>query len=146
VAALNDQLAALATMSSAQLRNEWLHLYRAPAPDMSPDLLRRGVAYRLQERSTGGLSGETKKAVAALMRQMEKTGEAVIVPSTRIKPGTRLVRDWGGASHHVLVVEDGFLYREQRYRSLSTIAQHITGAKWSGPRFFGLTGKAAVNA
>lgn len=56
----------------------------------------------------------------------------------RIKPGTRLVRDWGGNSHHVVVLEDGFLYQDRRYRSLTQIALDITGAKWSGPRFFGL--------
>ena len=61
----------------------------------------------------------------------------------RIKPGTRLVRDWGGATHHVLVEERGFTYRDQRYGSLSEIVSTITGTKWSGPRFFGLTRRRA---
>ncbi len=72
--------------------------------------------------------------------------EPVAVASLHIKPGTRLVRDWGGASHHVLVEESGFSYREKRYRSLSEIAAAITGTKWSGPRFFGLTLRTRARA
>jgi len=49
-----------------------------------------------------------------------------------------LVRQWHGHSHTVSVREDGFEYDGQRYRSLSMIAKKITGAHWSGPRFFGV--------
>lgn len=76
---------------------------------------------------------------------MDRTGEAVAVPATRIKTGTRLVRDWGGESHHVMVLDVGYLYRDERYRSLSVIARQITGAKWSGPRFFGLIASKAMH-
>jgi hypothetical protein len=79
-----------------------------------------------------------------MRRHLAATGEVMTLPAIRIKPGTRLVRDWGGASHHVVVLDRGFLYRDQQYRSLSTIAAEITGAKWSGPRFFGL--RSAVDA
>jgi hypothetical protein len=50
------------------------------------------------------------------------------------------VREWGGETHSVLVLDEGFGYRGGRYRSLSQIARLITGAHWSGPRFFGLNG------
>ena len=146
MSALDTQLARLTTMSSAELRAEWLGLYKRPAPDMTADLLRRGIAYRLQERAGGGLSPATLREIERLDRQRERTGEAVILPATRIKPGTRLVRDWGGRSHHVVVLDPGYLYDDRRYRSLSTIACEITGAKWSGPRFFGLTQKAKTDA
>ncbi len=136
--AARDLLARLTTMSSAELRSEWLKLYKRPAPDMTIDLLRRGLAYRLQERASGSLSPATLREIERLSRQRERTGEAVVLPATRIKPGTRLVRDWGGSSHHVVVLDQDYLYRDRRYPSLSMIACEITGAKWSGPRFFGL--------
>ncbi len=142
---LENKLTALATMSPAQLRAEWLRLYKSPAPAMTPDLLRRGVAYRLQEQVHGGLRPTVKRELERLGAQLDRT-EPVAVASLHIKPGTRLVRDWGGASHHVLVEEGGFSYRDQRYRSLSEIASAITGTKWSGPRFFGLTRRSRVQA
>jgi hypothetical protein len=55
-----------------------------------------------------------------------------------IKPGTRLVREWNGRTHHVEVLDKGFRWNDRTYRSLSSIAKAITGAHWSGPRFFGL--------
>jgi hypothetical protein len=146
MAQLADQLSRLATMSSAELRSEWLALYKRPAPDMTADLLRRGLAYRLQERAAGGLTPATLREIERLDRHRLRTGEAVPLPATRIKPGTRLVRDWGGRTHHVVVLDTGFLYDDRRFRSLSTIAGEITGAKWSGPRFFGLKAKVAADA
>ena len=60
------------------------------------------------------------------------------IPLTQVKIGTRLLREWQGVSYEVTVLEDGVHYQGQRYRSLSQVAQVITGAKWSGPLFFGL--------
>ena len=140
---LDAQLAALPTLSAAQLRTEWRRLYRAPPPPMTADLLRRGIAYRLQERVLGGLSPATRKEIEKLCKQLEKTGEAIALPSIRIKPGTRLVREWGGQTHHVIVLSDGFLYRDRQFRSLSQIATMIAGVRWSGPRFFGLKQRAS---
>lgn len=145
MATLDDKLTALATMSPAQLRAEWLRVHKSPAPAMTPDLLRRGIAYRLQEQAYGGLKPAIKRELERLGTQLDRT-EPIAVGSMHIKPGTRLVRDWGGTSHHVLVEEEGFLYRDQRYRSLSEVACSITGTKWSGPRFFGLTRRSRVAA
>lgn len=136
---LDNRLAALATMSPAQLRSEWLSLYKAPAPPLTADLLARGVAWRLQERAHGGFSKSTLRQVEDLRRRFEQGGVARATDG-RIKPGTRLVRDWGGESHHVLILESGYLYQDRRYTSLSHVARDITGARWSGPRFFGLAG------
>lgn len=130
---LEQQLAALAKMSPAQLRREWLRVHRSPAPQVTPDLLMRGIAYRLQEKAFGGFSVAEKRKL--LSAGNDATGPS---PDIIIKSGTRLVRDWGGVSHHVLVLEKGYLYRDDRFDSLSQLARHITGAKWSGPRFFGL--------
>jgi hypothetical protein len=145
MAALEEKLTALATMSPAQLRAEWLHVHKSAPPAMTPDLLRRAVAYRLQEQAYGGLKPAVKRGLERLGAGLDRT-EPVAVGSLHIKPGTRLVRDWGGASHHVRVEEGGFFYRDQRYKSLSEIACTITGTKWSGPRFFGLTRRSRVQA
>ena len=61
-------------------------------------------------------------------------------PPTRVPlcPGTRLLREWNGRQHFVEVVDKGFVFDGKTYRSLSAIARRITGAHWSGPRFFGL--------
>ena len=131
----------LATMSDAALRAEWERVHRAPAPaGFTPDLLRRGLAYRVQEKAHGGLS-------ARVRRELERhpgAATATVAPALRIKPGTQLVRDWGGSTHYVLVLgDDQYSYRDQRYASLSAIARLITGAQWSGPRFFGLHAKRA---
>ena len=137
---LEDKLTALATMSPAQLAAEWQRVLKSPAPAMTPDLLRRGIAYRLQEQVHGGLKPSVIRELERIGAQSDLTAP-VAVAGMHIKSGTRLVRDWGGATHHVLVDEEGFAYRDQRYSSLSEIASTITGTKWSGPRFFGLKGR-----
>ena len=139
---LEQRLTALATMSPVQLAAEWQRVLKAPAPAMTPDLLRRGIAYRLQEQVHGGLKPSVVRELERIGRQSDRVAP-VAVAGLHIKPGTRLVRDWGGATHHVLVEEQGFSYRDQRYSSLSEIASTITGTKWSGPRFFGLKGRGA---
>jgi hypothetical protein len=139
VAKLDEQLTGLMAMSSAQLRGEWQRVYREPASlALSPDLLMRGLAYRLQERAHGGLASGVRRDIARLVRQLERTGEVSTEREVVLKTGTRLVRDWRGRTHHVLVLDDGFLFEDRRYGSLSRIASEITGANWSGPRFFGL--------
>lgn len=144
--ALEARVAALPSLSSAKLRSEWLQLYKTPAPSLTTDLLRRGVASKLQEKAGGGYTPATLREIERLCRQLSRTGEAAPGPAIRIKPGTRLVRSWGGVSHHVVVLDKGFLYREQHYASLSRIASLITGAIWSGPRFFGLASAARKTA
>ncbi len=137
---LEQRLTALATMSPVQLAAEWQRVLKSSAPAMTPDLLRRGISYRLQEQVHGGLKPSVIRELERVGGQSDRTAP-VAVAGMHIKPGTRLVRDWGGATHHVLVDEHGFSYRDQRYCSLSEIASTITGTKWSGPRFFGLTGR-----
>jgi hypothetical protein len=80
-----------------------------------------------------------------LAGEFEKGG-AFCAPAPELKTGTTLLRQWRGYTHAVLVRDDGFEYEGQRYRSLSVIAKRITGAHWSGPRFFGLTKKVGASA
>ncbi len=104
----------------------------------------RGVAQALQEAALGGLPSGHQRRLAALVAGTVGGGNstAAASPTLRLKPGTKLVRAWRGHTHSVLVLREGFEHQGIRYRSLSEIAQAITGAHWSGPRFFGLTATA----
>ena len=135
-----ERLTTLASMSPTQLRTEWRRTFRAVAPQLTPDLLARGIAYRIQEKAFGGLS---RAARHELERLADPASRAKRQSNASIKPGTRLVRSWGGKTHAVLVTDDGFLFDGQNHRSLSAIAETITGARWSGPRFFGLTRRSS---
>lgn len=132
------ELARLESMSLYRLRGEWSRLHRRPAPTrFGRDLFIRAIAYRLQERALGGLS---KSQLRKLSTDPQISGNGQREPRTKteIKPGTRLVREWHGVTHSVLVLDDGVEWNGKRFRSLSVVAREITGAHWSGPRFFGL--------
>jgi hypothetical protein len=131
-------LAQIAELDPARLAEEWAHRYGAPAPNISPDLVRLGLAYRFQEQRHGGVSRTSK----TIMRRTAVAADQPVKPPAMIRKlttGTRLVRDWHGAGHTVTVLDDGFAYDGKHWPSLSAIAKAITGAHWNGPRFFGLT-------
>lgn len=133
-------LGRLAELPPGDLKAEWARRYGAPAPNLSPELLRLGIGYRFQELKLGGVSRSTR----TLLRQVAARagGEGSKAPTPRkLTPGTRLVRDWHGVGHTVIVLDKGFEYQGKHWKSLTAIAKAITGAHWNGPRFFGLTGR-----
>lgn len=128
------ELEALRDTRRPDLVDRWKAMLGTDPPrGASQALLARLLAYELQAAVRGGLSERTRAKLAAIA-----SGEAPKPAAPRLKPGARLVREWNGVLHTVEAVEGGFLYREERFRSLSSIARRITGAHWSGPRFFGL--------
>ena len=133
-------LEALPALSPDELRKEWRRLYRSQPPRLSRDLLIRAVAYRVQELRYGGLSKATSRKLAALVQVRQSGGDIAPEGTQRIRTGARLLREWNGRTHAVTVEEEGFSYAGRNYGSLSAIAREITGARWSGPRFFGLRG------
>ncbi len=135
---LSRKISALTDLTAQQLRTEWRRLCRSHPPRLSRDLLVRTIAYRMQELAQGGLSKATQRKLVVLTKELQTNGIIVADPNPRIRPGSRLVREWRGRTHTVVVIEDGFEYAGKTYSSLSKIAQAITGAHWSGPRFFGL--------
>ena len=102
------------------------------------ELLLRGVAYRMQEVVLGGLRPQRQRQLRQFAHQLNDSQEGRVRPRLELKPGTRLVRVWQGRTYDVLVRDDGFSWQGTRFRSLSAIAQQITGTAWSGPLFFGL--------
>ena len=129
----------LAELTTDELKAEWARRYAAPTPNLSSELLRLGIAYRLQEQRLGGVSRSTRTLLhrlAAQPKERERKGP----PPRKLTVGTRLVRDWHGVGHTVTVQENGFEYDGRNWRSLTAIAKAISGSHCSGPGFFGLTG------
>ena len=136
------EVAAVATLGREQLKQRWRSLYGSEPPlRMSQDLLRRAVAYRLQERVLGGLDPSVRRLLARVAERDLSKGQGAGAAGNAV-PGAVLIREWRGTSHQVRVLEDGVLFGGRRYRSLSAVARHITGTRWSGPRFFGLRAAA----
>jgi Protein of unknown function (DUF2924) len=138
-----EALERLSALTIFELRGEWRRLHRTPPPmRLSRDLLMRGISYKLQERPLGGLSKSILRKLEHLNTEAEKSDVRKPAPPISLKAGTRLVREWRGVTHAVLVHDNGFEWRGRRYSSLSAIAREITSAHWSGPRFFGLRQRA----
>ena len=148
--------AQLPILKRDKLLDLWNDLFKSSAPAaISRQLLDRAIAYTLQERLLGGLSNRMRKELLRI-GQSESKGYPIKAkvgggselaaaklkgsspPKITLRPGMRLVREWQGRSHVVDVHDDGFQWNDKVYRSLSALASDITGAKWSGPRFFGL--------
>jgi len=145
VAEVNRQIVELVDRSTHELRLAWRQLHRTGPPQgLSRDLLIRALANQLQEGIHGRANGALRRRLQTLAGEFDKDG-ASFNSGIVLKTGTTLVRQWRGHAHTVLVREDWFEYEGQRYRSLTAIAERITEAHWSGPRFFGLTKRARAS-
>lgn len=130
--ALPAEIAGLRNLSRQPLKDRWRDLFKAAPPAaFTPDLLARGIAWRLQERAFGGHSASARAALKC-------TDAPRALRRPALRPGNRLVRRWRGRTYVVEVAEDGFAFEGEPFGSLSEIARTITGTRWSGPRFFGL--------
>jgi hypothetical protein len=128
------ELTALAELDRTALLERWRTVFgREAPPRLSRPLMEKAIAYEVQVRVFGGLSARARRALRAAAKADGRSSLSKL-PSR----GTRLIREWHGTLHEVEVLEDGYLWRRERHRSLSAIARAITGTKWSGPRFFGL--------
>jgi hypothetical protein len=115
-------------MGLEALRLEWRRRLGTPPQTRSAVLLRLILAWHLQEQAFGGLDRDLRKRLRANGRSAPEA----------ISPGAKLVREWQGKRHEVVVGADGFIYGGKTYRSLSAIARVVAGSRWNGPRFFGL--------
>lgn len=139
---IEQEIAALEAMGSAELRERWARLTAGPVPRISPKLLRLALAWEIQARRLGGHSREVIRQLDQLARGKTRTAAS--------RPGMRLVREWQGRAH-VVTIEEGegrggqiIRYDDRTFGSLSEVARAITGTRWSGPAFFGLKKKVAT--
>ena len=128
-------LSALVTLDRDALAERWAVAFGSPAPRRcQAPLLRGALAWHAQMHALRKSAGtrEVDRMVRGLRRASSSASTDVLAP------GTRLLREWQGQTHHVTVLTQGFEYGGRTYRSLSAVARHITGTAWSGPLFFGL--------
>lgn len=132
---IRAKLASLAELDRSKLAERWVEVFDCPAPrKCQAQLLRGALAWHLQMSHQGMMeSGGLER-----MRRQFRRSAASLSQRGSLGPGTRLLREWQGKTHHVKVLDRGFEYNDKTYRSLTAIARHITGTPWSGPQFFGL--------
>jgi hypothetical protein len=134
------RLAALKTMALPDLKAEWRRLFGAEPPGHNRRYLESRLAYRIQELAYGGLKPEIRKRLESLGEQFadRSVTRRRIRHDARPIAGTRLLREWQGVEHTVMVMTDGYEWQGRPYRSLSAVARAITGTRWNGLVFFGL--------
>lgn len=155
---IEAEISTLADLGREELAQRWTTAHGGlPPKGIRHDLLIRSAAWQIQVKRFGGLPPATRRALKTAMAVVERTtrpqrvdtvgaskssppGQDQTIKSHRKQPapGTRLIRDWNGKRHVIDVIETGFVFEAKVYSSLTAIARQITGAHWSGPRFFGL--------
>jgi hypothetical protein len=137
--AVEAELERLPTTPIADLRKRYRELFRTEPPKaFGPDILRRSIAHRIQERAYGGLPPSIQRLLDQLVKSASAKPNGRLELPRRIKPGSELVRTWNRKTYRVMVMANGFAHEGKTFASLSEIASAITGTKWNGPRFFGL--------
>src|SRR5579872_5503040 len=133
------RLDSLSNLGKPALFELWKELFKAyPSPKLRRDLMIPILAFRLQEKAFGSLGAKARDRLRHLNQAFEKNPDSATASAPRIRPGTRLVRQWRDQVHLVIVEANGYQYQGARYKSLSEVARLITGTRWSGPLFFGI--------
>jgi hypothetical protein len=141
---LSAQIGNLGNLGPEELDQTWRAMFGSERPRrVYGNLLIKALGYRLQEKPSNGLKPSTRRLLERWGRNGSERGPLAEPARTQLKAGTTLVRDWHGVTHRVTVLDDGFDFHGERFRSLSEIARKITGVRWSGPLFFGLKSSAS---
>ena len=157
-----EDIQALARMTVGQLKDKYLEVFGEETRSCHKEFLRKRIAWRMQALSEGDLSERARRRAAELANDADlrirtprdpfKHGSAEVHSRTATGtlnsprdprlplPGTLLVREFRGKTIVIKVLDEGFEYDNQRYKSLSAIARKVTGSKWNGFLFFGLAG------
>lgn len=117
---------------------EWRALFDSEPPGYGPSLMRKRLAYRIQELAYGGLPKATVEHLQAIHEKAKRGSSCAKLATDLPAAGTVLVREHQGVRHEVRIVQNGFEYAGKTWKSLSMIAREITGVSWNGPKFFGL--------
>lgn len=145
-AVLSAEIDRLMRLPLPEIKARWRALNGEDLPaSLPPTVMRGALAYALQADRFGGLSLEAQRTLGRIAKRLAANPKADAMKGETPPPGARLVRDWGGERHQVEIVKGGFAYRGRVYKNLSVIAEEITGAHWSGPRFFGLKNRRKDN-
>src|SRR5256885_10830652 len=137
--AFEAEIGRLPDLSLHELRHRWKALFGHPAPkSLRRNFLARAVAYQMQVEAYGGLSDATKRRLREIANAV-RNGDANAIPgSNRIKPGTQMIRQWQNTTHIVTALVEGFEWNGRTSKSLSAVANAITGTNWNGFSFFGI--------
>lgn len=128
---LNQAIAVIERLDRGGCLDLWRDAFgRTPPKYLSPQFMKRGLTWDLQNKELGALSAKTERRLKQIASGNTSPAKAM--------PGSHLVREWNGRTYQVEVVESGYVMDGRTWRSLSAIAKHITGSHWSGPRFFGV--------
>lgn len=139
MAGVEREIGLLADLPRVDLAKRWRGFYGIrPPKGVSQQLMIRAIAYEMQAKMYGGLKPAVSRQLQRIAAGLVAGDPVTVRAVSRLKPGARLVREWNGITHVVEVIDNGFIWNGERHSSLSAIARTITGARWSGPRFFGL--------
>ena len=128
---ISNLVAEIDAFDRSKCLEQWKQMFKRPPPQhLSPQFMKRVLIWEVQNRALGGVSAKTT-------RRLQRIASGKTAPTTA-KPGSHLVREWNGRTYQVEVTASGYVMDGKSWRSLSAIAKHITGAHWSGPRFFGV--------
>ena len=152
----SKQIEGLARMPYDDLKALWRTLHAGEPPTYHRMYIENRLAYRIQEFTFGGLSETARDKMRQILEEhrYDSTGVKLQAPGRRGNRratddmpvlGTKLVREWKGARHEVMIVPRGVEYQGKRYRSLSAVACLITGCHWNGRLFFGIESRSAVS-
>jgi hypothetical protein len=130
--AVTLEVRALEALDLEGVRAAWRARYGAPPKLRSVELMKRLLAWRIQSEAFGGLDAQVRRKLRSAGSRQERS----------LTPGTKVAREWKGVTHEVAILPDGFGFEGRTYDSLSAVAREITGARWNGPRFFGLRSDA----
>jgi hypothetical protein len=141
---LDIEVARLRGLDVRELQARWHTVFRRRAPPhLARHLLFRILVYQLQADGLGGLAPETARLLdrSGSPTDVGKLAAEFNQRKAELRPGTILVREWDGQLHRIMVLADGFAWKDTIYPSLTKVAFAMTGTRWNGPRFFGLRDK-----
>lgn len=120
---MHGALNTLAALDRGALAERWSAVFGCPAPsNCQSTLLRGALSWHSQ------MTNQAKAGSGGIKRIRKKLQHsASSAPIDSLAPGTRLLREWQGQTHHVTVLNYGFEYAGKTYRSLTAIARLITG-------------------
>jgi hypothetical protein len=144
--ALETEIGRLPDLSLGKLRERWKTLFGHQAPkSLRRNFLARAVAYQMQVEAFGGLSVATKRRLREIANAVRNGDANAVLGTSRIKPGTQMIRQWQNITHRVTASKQGFEWEGRTFNSLSAVAKAITGTNWNGFAFFGIKRAPASN-